>query len=115
MDPGCRLGSTWESANGAAGAILTVRAADATGDPRNFNEVMSVFDAVSRNPGDGHFRTEPLSPGTYTVVVEAYLSETPEQRNSTGIRRPDFIGTAKVTIFPDRPPPPVKITLRPVK
>jgi len=101
--------------SGAAGAILTVRAADATGDPRNFNEVMSVSDAVSCNLEDGRFRTGPVPPGTYTAVAEAYLPETPAQRNSTGIRLPDFIGTAKVTIVRNSPPLPVKIGLRPVK
>ncbi len=100
--------------SGAVGAFVTVRAADATGDPRNSKETTSVFDATSCNAEDGHFETEPLSPGVYSIVVEAYLPETPEQSNSTGLRLPDFVGTAKVSITPDGPIPPVVIGLRPL-
>jgi hypothetical protein len=101
--------------SGAAGACVTVRGADATGDPRNFKELNSIFDALACNPADGHFKTAPLLPGIYTVVIEAYLPELPEQRFSTGIRPPNFIGTAKVEVSRDTAPAPVKIDLRPAK
>jgi len=101
--------------SGSAGAYVTVRGADATGNPRNIKELSLIFDALACNPADGHFKTAPLLPGTYTVVIEAYLPELPEQRFSTGIRLPDFIGTAKVEVLRDTALAPVKIDLRPAK
>jgi hypothetical protein len=95
-----------------AGAFITVRSADATGDPRNLKELMQLFDALTCDQ-NGNFHTAALEPGTYTVVAEAY---TPEPRTgvmSTGVRLPAYLGVAKITIAANAPPPPLQIELRP--
>ncbi|MHC4399204.1 MAG: carboxypeptidase regulatory-like domain-containing protein [Planctomycetota bacterium] len=96
-----------------AGAFVYVKPAEATGDPRRFTaEVrLDTFDFLGCKIND-QFQTEIIPPGEYTVVVEAYK---PEDRNgvmTTGMQSPDFVGTAKVTVNKEGPPPAVLIELK---
>ena len=92
----------------APGAFIFVRQAEAAGDP--------LFDAVTSDE-TGHFSTARLEPGTYTVVVEVYLPESPTGIFHSGIRLPDYVGTAKVSVSAGTPPALVSIELnrRPFK
>ena len=60
---------------------------------------------------DGQFQTASLEPGTYTVAVEVYRPETPEESHRTGIRLPAYIGSANVIVTTNAAPPPVTIDL----
>jgi hypothetical protein len=91
----------------ASGAFIYVRSAEATGDPRKLQELMlPLFDVTMCDQAG-------LEPGTYTIVVEAFIPEPPSHTIDTGIRLPDYIGTAKVTVSAVTPPEPVKIDLSP--
>jgi len=83
-------------------AFIFVRPAEAAGDP--------LFDAVTSDE-TGHFSTARLEPGTYTVVVEVYLPESPTGIFHSGICLPNYVGTAKVTVSASTPPAPVSIEL----
>jgi hypothetical protein len=96
---------------GVAGAFITVKDGKATGDPRKFDDAkLPVFDA-DICAVDGQFKTETLVPGEYLVVAEAYGPDT----GRLGMRLPDFLGTAKVTVRAEGPPPQVRIEMRPYK
>jgi hypothetical protein len=94
-------------------AFIYVRSAEATGDPRRIEErMLPLFDAVTCDEA-GRFSTARLEPGTYTIVVEAFIPEPHSHTIDTGIRLPDYIGTAKVTVSAVTSPAPVKIELSP--
>jgi beta-lactamase regulating signal transducer with metallopeptidase domain/protocatechuate 3,4-dioxygenase beta subunit len=104
----------------APGAWITVRPAEVTGDLRNETKEwkLPTFDALVCKNGE-KFRTALLEPGKYKIIAQAY---TPEPRNgvfSTGIRLPNYTGTAEVTIKDfdpaeqRQPVPFVKIEMKP--
>ncbi|MCX5676799.1 MAG: TIGR03067 domain-containing protein [Planctomycetota bacterium] len=78
-----------------------------------------IFDVVTLEPDDkpmdGRFTTERISPGQYKVRVEVFVPETEQQRRSTGIVPPGFVGEALVTVPEEGLPEPVKIQLAPLK
>jgi hypothetical protein len=96
----------------APGAFIYVRPPEATGNPRNIVEEwkLPLYDMVTCDQA-GHFSTAQLEPGTYTIVAEAFTQNPPSAAIDTGIRLPDYIGMAKVTVGADAPPSPVKIEL----
>jgi hypothetical protein len=97
----------------APGAYVTVKPAEATGDPlRNQEWKLTTFDALTCGP-DSRFLTARILPGSYTVVAEAYEPEPPGGGFSTGWRLPGFVGTAKVTVRADVRPPRVQILMKP--
>jgi hypothetical protein len=101
---------------GAPGAYIYVRSVEATGElGKDFN--LPLFDEMTC-ARDGGFHTARLLPGTYMVTVEAYAPPAPlppHSRNveTTAIRVPSHLGSAKVTVTADSAPAPVKIELRP--
>ncbi len=98
---------------GVPGALIYVKPAAATGDPLKTDEwKLTTFDALTCGE-DGQFKTARIPPGTYTVIVYAYNPEPRTNIFYTGVRLPDFIGTAKVTVPENAPPPPVRIELKP--
>ena len=95
-------------------AMITIRSADATGDPRAMDEwKLPIFDVVACTQDDPHFKTAALEPGTYTLVVEAWRRESREQGFRSGIRLPAFTATRKVTVLPDQDPDAVTLELKP--
>lgn len=74
-----------------------------------------IFDQVGMEPGgkpmDGEFTTERVPPGQYKVRAEVFIPETEQQRRSTGIVPPGFVGEALVTVPEEGLPEPVKIQL----
>ncbi len=96
---------------GVVGAFICVKDGKATGDPRKRDEwKLPMFDA-DICAVDGQFKTETVVPGEYTVVAEAYGPDT----GRLGMRLPDFLGTAKVTVGQGGPPPQVRIEMKPYK
>jgi len=101
------------------GTWITVRSAEASGDPRNMvNEwKLPIFDSLTCKTGE-KFRTSMLEPGKYRIIAEGYL---PQARNSfaSGVHLADFVGTAEVTIqdydpaTPGQPVPFVNIEIKP--
>jgi len=76
-----------------------------------------IFDSVGMEPGDkpmdGTFTTERIPPGQYKVRAEVFIPETEQQRRSTGIVPPGFVGEALVTVPEEGLPEPVRIQLAP--
>jgi hypothetical protein len=98
---------------GVAGAFIFVKDGKATGDPRKTDEwKLPMFDA-DICAVDGQFKTETLSPGEYMVIAEAYKPEDRSLGFRSGWRLPDFLGTAKVTVRAEGPPPQVRIEMKP--
>ncbi len=75
------------------------------------NLEVTVFDARNCD-ADGAFRTEPLSPGKYVILVEAYQPLTPEQLRQSGGIRPRFVGAVHITVPETGEPPAVEVTLK---
>lgn len=95
------------------GAFLYVLPAEATGNPLAHEDwKLTTFDAATCG-ADGRFTTERLVPGDYTVVANAYLPEPKSGPFTTGIRPPESVGVAKVTVPEKGLPPPVQIQMRP--
>jgi beta-lactamase regulating signal transducer with metallopeptidase domain/protocatechuate 3,4-dioxygenase beta subunit/Leucine-rich repeat (LRR) protein len=94
------------------GAIVSVRSPAVTGDLASSRWKEPIFDIVVCGP-DGKFKTERLLPGEYSIIAEAFEAEKPEERRSTGIRLPAFVGRAAVTVPESGPPPQVKIEIKP--
>jgi hypothetical protein len=96
---------------GVAGAFIFVKDGKATGDPRRLRDEykLTTFDA-DICAVDGQFKTETVPPGQYTVVAEAYK---PDDSGRLGLRVPNFLGTAKVTVGEGGPPPRVRIEMKP--
>jgi len=63
--------------------------------------------------GDGKFKTCRIPPGRYNVIAEAYLPEDPTGRIRTGLRRPELIGSAKVTVPAAGEPVQVRVLMKP--
>jgi hypothetical protein len=108
---------------GFSSAFIQVRPAGVTGAIFDeAEEKLPFYDAVACGP-DGRFQTARLSPGTYTLVAEAYTPRPPEDigtaqvRTISGgrIRLPMPVGTAQVTVSADAAPAAVSIALRPPK
>jgi len=98
-----------------AGAFIFVKDGKASGDPRKSDDAkLPMFDA-DICAVDGQFKTETLAPGQYTVAAEAYKPEDRTGSMRTGWRLPDYLGTAKVTVRAEGPPPQVRIEMRPYK
>ena len=116
-----------------AEAFLCVASSTAIRSRADFmtNKLDPCFDAVTL-PGNGHFQTAVLEPGTYTLVAEVYLeddaSDDEDDKDVPGDQpilgggfvffRPQkltLIGSATVTVPTNAPPPPVRIGLRPLK
>ena len=72
--------------------------------------VPGAFDALRCDP-NGRFRTVPIPPGRYTIEATASKPLPRSARFSTGLRRPDFVGSADVTVPEDRPPAAVTIRM----
>jgi hypothetical protein len=97
------------------------------------NKLDPCFDAVSL-PGNGHFQTALLEPGTYTLVAEVYVqADAPDDQENKKevpgdepvfggfmdfaffrLPRLALVGSATVTVTTNAPPPPVRISLRPL-
>jgi hypothetical protein len=102
---------------GFTAAFIKVRPAGVTG--AIFDEAegkLPTYDLVACEK-DGRFQTARLSPGTYTLVAEAYRPIAPEEENEMRMRTRMAmpIGTAQVTVSADAAPGPVNIELRPPK
>jgi len=92
------------------GVFITVESAGPPGDrPKPDKWEATTFDALTCEP-NGRFTTARIPPGTYTVNADAYK---PERGFRSGIRAPDFVGAAKVTVTTKAPPPPVRIQMKP--
>ena len=84
-------------------------------DPRDFNgRDVTTFDARNCD-SDGSFRTEPLAPGEYIVVVQGFEPLPRQAQDRTGDILPRFVGTAKLTIPAAAEPQPVEVTLHDAK
>ncbi len=70
-----------------------------------------VFDAVEVK--DGAFKTSRLSPGTYSIEVDLYKPETPAQMRMSGLRMPDYSGSATVTVPASGEGPQIVIEMKP--
>ncbi|MFN0130745.1 MAG: M56 family metallopeptidase [Verrucomicrobiales bacterium] len=66
-----------------------------------------LFDALNANE-DGTFKTEPLPPGQYKIVVEGYANHS---LAVSGIIAPSWEGTADVTVTEGSAPPDIEVTL----
>ncbi|MFM9962446.1 MAG: M56 family metallopeptidase [Planctomycetaceae bacterium] len=84
-------------------------------DPQDFNvREVTIFDA--RNcAADGSFKTEPLAPGDYIVVVQGFEPLPRQAQDRTGDILPRFVGTAKLTIPATGDPKLVEVTLHEAK
>ena len=75
------------------------------------------FDNITMEPGgkpiQSDFVTEQMVPGQYKVRVQIFVPETQEQRFSTGIVPPAFVGGAMVNVLETGKPEPAKIDLKP--
>ena len=102
----------------ATGGSLSVRSAEATGQPwpegsRNYVKEAAhpTFDLLQFG-ADGTFQTAALKPGTYTVIASVF----PPQDKTDGwppfLRKPDYVGVAKITVTADAMSP-VSIKLAP--
>ena len=90
------------------GAFITVRPAEASGDPKNMEEwKLPTYDVLTC-VNDAKFLTALLVPGQYKIVAYAYRPEPKTGVWRTGIRLPNFVGTALVTIEDDDPTDPKK-------
>ena len=69
------------------------------------------LDARATN-GEGRFTTEKLPPGRYEVLADVYVPLTGAARFSTGIPRPRYVGTAKLTVPESGDVAPIEITLK---
>jgi hypothetical protein len=105
---------------GFSSAFIQARPAGVTGAFMDMaEEQLPYYDLVACGP-DGRFQTARLSPGTYTLVAEAYRPIPPEEERGmherkTRTRMAEPVGTAQVTVSADAAPAPVSITLRPPK
>lgn len=92
------------------GAFLLVNLGDEARDGRPDRFAEKHVEALTCDEA-GRFRTPRLLPGTYTVVAEAYIPETPEQKRRTGWRVADHRAFAVVTVPKDGPAPRVRIVM----
>jgi len=69
-----------------------------------------LYDAQLCND-DGAFTTEPLLPGSYTIVAEAYLRLTDFQKASTGTIDPRYVGVQKFIVPENGKAPVIPVTL----
>ncbi len=98
---------------GATGAFVFVRSPKVTGDPQAHDEWrLPIYDGVT-SAKDGRFKTALIEPGQYKIVAHAYEPEPRGMGISTGWRLPAYVGTAKVTVPEDGPPPRVQIEMKP--
>jgi protocatechuate 3,4-dioxygenase beta subunit len=72
---------------------------------------IGILDGLRCGP-DGKFQTEPLEPGKYSVIAEAYLAPKPEDRTDQSRRLPAFVGRAEVTVPEEGAAPQVTVELR---
>lgn len=79
-------------------------------DVRQFDllNAVQIEEAGGARMNVGDFKTEPLPPGRYKVVVEGYANH---NLNVSGIIAPSWEGSAEVTIAESQEPAPVGITL----
>ncbi len=96
----------------APGTLVTVKDGQATGKPFAIREMsLPTFDFLTVK-ADGHFSTERLMPGEYTIVVEVFIPKPRDGAFRSGIDAPDFFGSAKVTVPAQGKPGPVAIRLK---
>ena len=95
---------------------VLVNVCDASADGRESLSKLetTIYDALLAKD-DGSFTTEPLPPGEYTIVAEAYLPLTPEERVRSGVIRPRYVGVAKLTVPETGEPAAVEIQLQEAK
>ena len=92
-----------------AGAFIFIKPAATTDDQRKGDAFWNtIFDVLTCGV-EGQFKTEPIPPGEYTVLAHAYKK--PDNLQS-GERLPDYLGTAKVTVRAEGPPPQVRIEMK---
>lgn len=72
----------------------------------NHREVQH-FDALNAD-SDGNFKTEPLPPGKYKIIVEGYANHS---LANSGIILPSWEGTARVTVTESNKPAAIELTL----
>ena len=95
------------------GIFVLVKSPHATGDFRSDAKAkVTIFDAV-RCDADGRFTTSRISPGSYTVVTEAYKPESVEERTRLYWRGATWIGITPVTVPESGTVQPVRIELKP--
>jgi beta-lactamase regulating signal transducer with metallopeptidase domain/Leucine-rich repeat (LRR) protein len=92
----------------ALGAYVYAYSSRVTNSPANPYRSQRPLDGTTSGL-DGVFQTAGLDPDRYLVV--AMVFKEPNIVGHSGSA--DYIGTAKVTVTADAPPPPVKIELRP--
>jgi hypothetical protein len=93
---------------GLTAAVVNVCSENAKDDRSVSDLDVTLFDA-RLCAADGKFKTDPLAPGKYTIVVEGYLPLTPEQRVQTGFIRPRYVGRAKLAVSEKGEPSPVEV------
>ncbi len=91
--------------------IVCVGSENAT-DPESLNDLNTTIYDARHSDAEGRFTTEPLSPGKYVILVEAYAPFRQEELNRTGIPEPRYRGAAKVTVPENGAAPEVEVTLR---
>lgn len=95
------------------GAFIHIKPSEATGDPDDVDEWrLTTFDFLICDV-TGRFKTARIAPGSYAVVANAYRPEPQTGVLRSGIRLPDFIGIAKVTVPEQGLPPRVRIDMQP--
>ena len=94
--------------------LIDVCSENATGEKSLHDLKTTLFDA-RLCADDRSFTTEPLAPGTYTILAEGYVRLTPAQRTQSGIIRPRYVGVAKVTVPVNGEVPGVEVQLEDVK
>ena len=101
---------------GFTAAFVRVRPAGVTAAMDMATKELPTYDLVACEK-DGRYQTARLSPGTYTLVAEAYRPIPPEEENGMRMRTRMAmpVGTAQVTVSADAAPEPVSIELSPPK
>jgi hypothetical protein len=95
------------------GVFVYVKPAEASGDPRGRTDwKLPTFDGVGLDEA-GEFTTECIPPGQYKVIATANRTESPEERRSTGLRLPAWVGSATVTVPETGDPPRVRVEMKP--
>jgi uncharacterized protein (TIGR03067 family) len=92
-------------------AVVCVCSENAKDDESTGSLDVTIFDA-RRCDKDGSFQTERLAPGKYALLAQGYEPWTEEELRFTGIRRPRYLGLAKLTVPETGEVPAIEVTLR---
>jgi hypothetical protein len=91
------------------GVFVTVKAAGAEANQVDY--MVPRRDAVVCPP-NGQFTTAPVPPGQYILEASAFKPEPRTGVEHGGLRGPDFVGSAPVTVPEDGPPESVRIEMQ---